>query len=355
MTQKTPNPHLTALIKHKGVTALARELGVTTATIYTWIGKGFVPVRKLTAFCNALDIDLSLDLCSRPDEVSAGKPTLNKPKGTLECLVEVQRGNMSIDEAASQLGVSAHALQIAYSQNEHRLFLLYSTLTAFSEGRISAEEAAKALGVSKTQVYYLMRTYGVERPQREAPAKKVGRYTQNKSVYEKTTVDVVAGRTSAKVAAEENSEISERTLHRYIKKAIEPHSLTELSHWPQSFRLALANEIEENGPKYVGKWADFAKKHGFVLEKRVRRLPEVKNWREVRPERLLIAVFQGEATLDEIVELRRGAKKPIIDAFNGVLKALGLDYSKACSLSVAHQMAIADLLIIQGSHYRRVA
>lgn len=354
MMTKSQNPKLTALIKGYGTTRLARELGVSINTINAWIAKGYVPAKRLVAFCNALDIDLNLDLCSQPDETLPSNRTLHKPSGTLECLIEVQRGNMTIEAAAEQLGVTPHTLQIAYAQNEHRLFLLYSTLTAFSEGRINAEEAAKALDVSKTQIYYLVRTYGVEKPQRKVAPKKVGRYTQNKSVYEKLTLDVVANRTNAKVAAEENN-VSERTLHRYIKKAIEPHSLTELAHWPASLRLAMAHEIEHGEPNYVGKWVDFAKKHGLVLEKRVRPVKPVTNWREVRPERMLIAIFHGEATLDEIVELRRGAKKPLLSLFDGVLKAFGLNYAQAANLPVAHQMAIADLLIIQGSHYRRVA
>lgn len=349
-----PKNNLAALIKNFGQTKLANELGVSLTAVSVWMKKGYVPAGKLIRFCNTLNIDLDLALCDRPDKVERSQRTLNKPAGTLECLVEVQRGAMTIDEAAEQLDLSPHALQIAYAQNEHRLFLLYSTLTAFADERINVQEAAKALGVSKTQVYYLMRTYGMERPKRQPEPKELGRYTKAKPKYEKLALDVIAGRTNALRASQEEG-VAERTLHRHIKRLIGDLSLNVISHWPKSFRLAFANELETGERKWVEKWVEYTQKHGLILEKRVRKLQEVVNWREVGPTRILIAVLQGEGTLDEIATLRRGAQKPLKSAFDGVLKAFDLRYDEAMTLSVWHQMALADILVMQDSHYRRSA
>lgn len=348
-----PNKKLNALIESKGIAALAREMSVAVNTVRAWRDRGYVPASRLVDFCNALDIDLDLNLSIRPDNARQSAKTVVKPPETLATLVEVQRGNLSIEEASEQLGVSETALTVAYAQNEHRLFLLYSTLTAFSEGCIDATQAAKALDVTKTQVYYLMRTYGVPKPKRESKPKKVGRTTKIKPSYEKLALDVIAGRTNAKRAAEDHPEIALRSLHRYVKRYLQDLSLTELAHWPKSFRIALAQELEQGSPKLVEKWVEFANKHGLVLEKRVRRLPEVKNWREVDAKRMLVAVLQGEATLQEIAQLRRGSEIALRDMFNGVLKSLGVRYAEVAGLPVVHQMALGDLLIMLGSHYRR--
>lgn len=356
MKTKTPNPILKEPIDRKGQTALAREMGVTLNTVRAWIERGYVPARQLAKFCNALDIELAegLNLASKPDEVPQSAKTLAKPPETLATLVEVKRGHLTLEEAVQRLGLPIASLKIAYSQNEHRLFELYSTLTEFSEGRIGIKEATERLNMSRTNVYYLMRVYGVPKPEREVKPRPVGRYKKVQPTYEKLALDVIAGRTNAKKAAE-NTGMAQRTLHRYIEKMISPRGLNELAHWPHSFRLALAHEIEHGQPKIVEKWVDFAQKHGLILEKRVRRLPEVRNWREVDIRRTLIAVLQGEATLDEIVVMRRGAKKPLESAFDGICKGHGLRYAEVASLPVVHQMAFADLLVIEGSHYRRAA
>jgi hypothetical protein len=313
-----------------------------------------VPIGKITALANAVDIELSeaLDFAAHPEETTPTKRTIPKPENTLALLVEVQRGDLTLDEAATELGISAHALQITYVQNEYRLFLLYSTLNAFKEGRISIEQACKALDVTKTQVYYLMRTYGVTKPKEPKKPKAPGRYTANKPNYEKLSLDVVADRTNVKKAAEKQG-VSRRTLHRYVTKLIAPHKLNEMSHWPTTFRLAFAAELGGKAPKRVESWVEFAQKHGLVLQKKMKQPKPVVNWREVGRVRMMVAIFHGEVTLQEVATMRGGSEKALSDLFDGSLQPLRLRFSEAMTLPVSHQAALADLLLMQESHYRR--
>lgn len=352
--QRTVKNPLHALIKSKGVTAVAREMGVSQTTMYTWINRGYVPVGKITQFANVMNISMydAISFAERKQKV-ATRPTLRKPKETLETLLEVKKGNLGIDEAAAELGLSEHALSVTYTRNEHRLELLHETLTAFYSGEITVQKASENLDVSIPEVYHLMRTYGLTKERQKATEKPVGRYTKAKPTYEKLALDAIVGRTNVKKAAEQY-QVSQRTLHRYVVRLIEPFSLTEIAHWPRSFRQSLALERQGKGPEFIGKLLNFVREHHILLKKKVETPEEVFDWREATPVRMLVAVLYGEFSLREIAIMRKGSEQPIKDLMSAQLLRFGVTFNDVATFPVAYQTAIADLLIMKSSRERHM-
>lgn len=335
------------------VTAFAKAMNVTTATVYTWIKEAKVPIGRVRQLSRVLNLDLAeaLALASpeEADKPTPGVKTLPKPEGTLADLVAVQRGTRTLEDVSQELGVSLHALTVSYAQNEHRLPLMYEVLTGVTEGTKGVEEACEALGVTRSQLYYLMRHYGQPLPTR-ATYKEPGRYTQGKAVYQKLALDVIAGRTTALQAAEE-AEVALRTLHRHVKR-LTPHKLNNLAHWPSSFRLAYAQELQGKAPKLVESWVEYAYRHGLILCKNPRALPPVRNWKREGWSRMLIALLLGEVTLEELAAARGGSERALKDAFDGTLKPFHMRFGEVMALPVLHQAALADLLTMEKSKYR---
>lgn len=356
-----PTTPLHAMMLSYGMTKLAREMQVTPTTLYRWVKTNHVPAGKVTQLAELLDIPMSdaMDLIAR-DETVPTQATLPKPTGTLETLLEVRRGTRTLENAAIALGTPLKSLRKAYEINYDRLPVLYNTLKAYREKRVTRTEAMNTLGVSKAQFHYLIRTYGEagEVPKRVVDAPP-GPYLARKPVYMALALDVIAGRKSAKEAAA-GPNVALRTLHRYITDLItppnakHPRSLTELSHWPFSFRAAWARELENaNIARVIEGLIAYAQDQGLVLDKRVRpfKLPE--NWREAKVEMLLRTVLYGEKTLEEVAILRGGSETVIKNMFNGVLRGFGLSFDKLMSLGISHQIAVADLITMRESHYRR--
>lgn len=344
---------LHALIKSRMKFAdLRRRLGITEAALRSWLINNHVPVSRLTDLANALDVELRdlLVFADRPEDLEGSDATISKPPGTIDALLAVKRGETTIADVAKDLGLSEHSLLVTYAINNGRLELLKEALYGFSDGRHTSTEAGGMLGVSRTQVHYLMRVFGVPKPKAK-PKSGPGRYLTLKPLAEKVALDVIAGRTSAKQASEEH-EMSNRTLHRHIKR-ITPYSLNEMSSWPASFRLAYALELEGKAPKLIEKLLDFVKLHGLILRKNPMPPKPVVDWRRVPTGRILLAVLLGEFTLDEIVAMRGGAKEPIVNLCDGELKRFRLRMRDAMALPVVHQAALADLMLMEGSYFRR--
>lgn len=350
---RQPKSLLHARILEYGLANLANALGVSATTVSRWVNTNHVPASRIKDLGKALDLPL-YKLLSLTENVAPTQttPTRPKPPGTLATLMEVHRGMLTLEDAAKALDTPFEPLKKAYELNEARLPLLYNTIKAYTTRRIKRAEAMKVLGVSPAQFHYLLRIYGEKRPQNKKPP--VGKYLQNKPLYEKVAMDVIAGRTNARSAAQKSG-LALRTLHRYVTQTIDPRRLSEITHWPLSFRAAWALELENRTPKHIERLVELAKEHGLTLEKRVRLLKLPENWREAKVSTLLRVVLYGEKTLEEVAILRGGSLTILKNLFNGVLKPLNLRYSEVTALSVMHQIAIADFLTMLESHYRRDA
>ncbi len=239
------------LIKNQA--ALARAVGVSVQTVRTWLELNAIPPRRIIDVANSLDVELTELL---PYAQKAYKPVLTKPK-TLDDLRIILEGSHDPDDP------SAQRIKGAWGD---RLPLLYTTLVKLQGKVITVTEAAEVLGVTRGAVHNIRKRYGTSPGKLKAAKKPEGRYALTAKEARKLALDVIAGRKTARSAAQ-GAKISLRTLHRHIEDALRPLYLNEISHWSKNFRLALAYEIEKNLPKHSLMWRKWAEERHLLLKK----------------------------------------------------------------------------------------
>lgn len=326
--------NLKALIPNQS--KLARDVGVSSQTVRNWIELNAIPPRRIIAVANALDVELS-SLIQFAQKTY--KPTKLKPK-TLDDLKAILEGREDPDDR------SAQKVKEAWGD---RLPLLYSTLTRLQNKETTIKEAAEVLGITKSAVHNIRTRYGIS-PGNLKPRKKKeeGRYKLGAKEARKLAIDVIAGRKTAKGAAEQAT-ISLRTLHRHIEPILRPQYLNEISHWSKNFRLALASEIEKNTERYTVLWRKWAEDRNLILKKRPVWPKSPENWREVPIRRVIVAYLSGEHTLDELAHLRGGEAHVLKEHAERELRQMGMP---ALSLTIHHQAAVAEILLAMDSHFR---
>ena len=70
--------------------------------------------------------------------------------------------------------------------------------------------------------------------------------------------------------------------------------------------------------------------------------------------RLLIAVLLGEATLSEVAAARGGEPEMLAGVFTSDLRTLDLTFDEVMGLPLAHQLALAELLLSILDRKRRI-
>lgn len=243
---------LRQLVKNQA--ALARDVGVSVQTVRIWLDLNAIPPRRIIDVANALDVDLA-DLL--PFAQKTYRPVSTKPK-TLDDLRLILEGKIDPDDP------SAQRIKGAWGD---RLPLLYTTLVKLQGKVITVTEAAEILGITKGAVHNIRKRYGTAPGPIKGARRPEGRYKLGAKEARKLTLDVIAGRKTAKGAAE-GARISLRTLHRHIEDVLRPLYLNEISHWSKNFRLALAYEIEKNIEKYSEMWRKWAEDRNLILKKR---------------------------------------------------------------------------------------
>lgn len=316
---------------------LARDLAVSVQTVRTWIELDAIPPRRVIAVANALDVEIPELL---PYAQRAYKPVEIKPKdlGYLKTVVE---GSAPDDDR------SATRIRATWGD---RLPLLYDTLVKLDAKQITISEAAETLGVTKSAAHNIRNRYGIAPGAlRSSKKKEEGRYKMGAKEARKLSIDVIAGRKTAKGAAE-GANISLRTLHRHIEAVLRPQFLNEISHWSKNFRLALAYEIEQNLERNIVLWRKWAEDRGLLLKKRPVWPKTPKNWREVPIRRVIIAYLSGEHTLDELARLRGGETHVLMEHVERELRQMGMP---ALKMTVHPQAAVAEIMVAMDSHFRR--
>lgn len=333
------------------VTALARHLKLSNNAIYRWIKVNRIPGAHIVRVANFYDIEIrDLLPLTGSDESNAITLTL-KPRKVLETLMQVFQEKMTLAQAAAQTNSSEISLKLIMIHWGDELPTLYTTLEQLDQGRITLTDAMARLKVQKYTLHGIRRKYGYA-PGKLKRVRPLPTINKRKAANREVALACIRGRMTVREAAEA-SNISERTLFRTIE-SLSPVKMNELAHWPQSFRSALAVEIEENMPHYSQKWFNFAETSRFYLKKNPKYPEMLQNWRNQPLRRLLIGSLLGEESLENIA-LSRGADPKILSAlFTGDLRVLDLTYEEVMGLPIVHQTALAELLIASMDRQRKL-
>ena len=295
-----------------------------------------IPPRRIIDVANALDVEIT-DLL--PLAQKTYKPVSTKPK-TLDDLRLILEGNHDPDDP------SAQRIKGAWGE---RLLLLYETLVKLQSKVITVTDAAEILGITRGAVHNIRKRYGTAPGPIKGARRPEGRYALTAKEARKLTLDVIAGRKTARSAAQ-GAKISLRTLHRHIEDVLRPLYLNEISHWSKNFRLALAYEIEKNLPKYSEMWRKWAEERHLLLKKSPIWPKSPANWREVSIRRVIVAILSGKASAQEVAHLRGGEAHILLEHVERELRQMGMP---ALSLTIHHQAAAAEIILARESHFRK--
>lgn len=333
------------------VSALAQYLEISNNGIYRWIKVNRIPGTHIVKVANFYNVEV-VDLLPLTGSEKANKNTvLTKPKDTLRLMVEVYRGNMTIDEVCTQLSISPLSARLILTHWGDELPTLYTTLSQLDEKRISLETAMQRLHVTKYTLHGIRRKYGYApgpvkrtRPVSQAPARR--------ALQRETALRVIAGKLSAVEAAVECG-MSYRTVFRQIEK-VAPVKLNDISAWPPVFREALVEEIVNKLPNFSEKWVKFAEDSRLFLRKSQKYPKTPDNWRNLPLKRLLVGVLIGEASLEEVAASRGADPHMLAGLFTGDMQPLGVTFEGLLELPMAHQTAVAELMLAILDRKRKV-
>lgn len=333
------------------VTALARHIKRTNSAIYRWIKVNRIPGHSIIKVANFYDVEIR-DLLPLTGSDKSNANTLNlKPREVLHSLVEVFKGEKTIGQVAEETGQSEISLKLILIHWGDELPTLYTTLEQLDQKRITLEDAMARLKVTKYTLHGIRRKYGYA-PGKLPRTRPLPTIDRRRALNREVALACIKGRTTVKEAAEAHG-MSERTLFRTIE-SLSPVKMNMLSGWPQSFRLALAAEIEGNLPHYSQKWLEFAAASRFYM-KNPPNYPETpKTWRDQPLRRLLIANLTGEASLGQLAEDKGADPKILRTLFTGDLRIVGLTYDQVMKLPLAHQTARAELLMASMDRQRKL-
>ena len=337
------------------VTELATACNVSVASVYRWIKVNRIPGAYLTTVCNQYDVEIRDLLPLTGSDKENNNKVLHKPKATLETLMKVYLKEITIEAAAEALDTSLRSLKLVMFHWGDELPTLYTTLKQLEEKRISLDEAAARLNVTKYTLHGIRMKYGYAPGKlKTAPDILVDRAKKadKKALLYEKAMDVLAGRITANQAAKDCG-VSYRTLFRYTD-GLTTHKLNDLSHWPASFRIALAHEIAHKLPIRVEKWLEFSEKHRLVLPKRPKYPKTPSTWQKVPLKRLIVAVLMDEASIEAVAASRGGDPEILASLFSSDLSPLGLTWPELQDMSVMEQAAVVDVLLAVVDRRRRL-
>ena len=334
------------------VTKLARELECSVYAIYQWIKLNRLPGGRVVKIANFYDVELADLLPLTGSDASRTTRAINKPKSTLHALLEVYRGERTLEEACSTVGIPIISGRLIMTHWGDELPTLYTTLVQLDEKRISLETAMQRLGVTKYTLHGIRAKYGFA-PGKLKKTRPVSQIRERTETQDQVAFRVIAGLMSTKEAMEA-TESSYRSVFRFIER-VSDVKLNDLSAWPLSFRAAFATELErerdyrpEDGEKpdrYVQKWLEFATEQRLFLKKSTKYPKTPDSWKSLPLKRLLVAVLVGEATLAEVAA-SRGADEVILRGlFTSDLRVIDLTFDEVEAMSIQHQTALAELLL----------
>ena len=333
---------------------LARHLGLSDQAIWRWIRVNRIPGAHIVKVANFYDVEVRDLIHLTGSELSNASPINVKPKNTLQVLLEVYRGKMTLEDACVDLGITTKAGKMILTLWGDELPTLYTTLTQLDEGRITNEDALQRLNITVNTLNGLRKKYGFAPRDQVAYKEKLARTRKEKAEREEAQAaedarckEVVLQVVSGKIKGVEAQKLlrkSYRTVWRLFDD-ICPYGMQTISKWPKSFRQALAIEIERNLPHIAAKWLDFIENERIFVTDHVKYPKTPDNWRNQNLKRCLIGVLLGEVTFDELSAARDMDGDLLRSLFTSDLVPLGVTFDQVQALPVAHQTVLAEILI----------
>lgn len=336
-----PTPTVKTLIT--SVRSLAKYLNLSDNAIYRWIKVNRIPGTHVIKVANFYNLEITDLLPLTGSDKSASPQVKIKSRDALPTLMKVEDGTLTIDQAADMLDMTTTAVKLVLTHWSGNLKKLYDTFQEVELGLLSIEQAALRLGVAKYTFHNLRRKYGFAPGPLKSTKPRVSTTKEKRARNRAAALDVIAGRKSAREAAKDTN-VSERTLFRTLG-GLTPHSVMELSHWPESFRLALVEEITREIGPYCAKWLELAEGMRLFIRKRISYPKTPEDWKRVPLKRMMVGILLGEVTLEEVAAARGGEPSVISVLFSGDLKAFEIDWPTLMSLSMQHQIAFAEMLL----------
>lgn len=323
------------------VTALARHLGITPNGVYRWIKNNRIPGGKMIAVAQYYDIEIPMHL-AQSDKTNSSRKINYKPRDTLPTCLQVQAGNLTVEQAANHLNLHPRAVQLILSNWGEQLSDLYSVLVQLEAKEISLDEAAKRLRVSKFNIHALRQKYGFRPEPRKKPEPRP--IVARRQVAKDTALACIAGRMNLE-EAEKESKLSWRTIHRAIAKYSPEFSLIDLTHWPKTFREAYSREIEENKAQLSVKLWKYAQTCGIPLKKWPKYPKNPDDWRAANVRKMMVHILLGDESVESIAEKRGADPKVLESLFTSDLRPLNLTWPEVIDAPIYSQITLAELLL----------
>lgn len=159
----------------------------------------------------------------------------------------LERGEITIEEAATAMGMSVRNLKFRQTKWGHRLILVMSTLDRIRSDKITRDEAAQVLGITARAVNHLMNNWKVTRPLKQYLFERE-RAQVKWEVRKKFAIDYIAGSRELEDAADD-AKVSPRQMRRWVSELLEKHydmPFKDLKLVSNHRRLRLAEEIERS-------------------------------------------------------------------------------------------------------------
>ncbi len=207
----------------KSVSKIARHLKVSKSAIYRWITVDRIPGERLmeiAAYYKHTPRDL---IHLTGSEKTNDARVIAKSRNVLATLMEVYRGQKTLEEALEETGMSRISLALIQKRWGDRLPTLYTTLEQLDQGRINLVEASNRLNVTKSTLHGIRGKYGyrpghLQAKGKPARAKESAELrVQRAEASLAAAFDCIAGKTTIQEAALAAG-VCDRTVMRTIAK-----------------------------------------------------------------------------------------------------------------------------------------
>jgi len=105
--------------------------------------------------------------------------------------------------------------------------------------------------------------------------------------------------------------------------------------------------------KYAEAWLQFAESHKLFMPRTCFYPDTPETWRGQPLRRLLVGLLLGEDTLENVAKSRGVDASILRNLFTGDLQPLALTYEQVIEMNMAHQTALAELLLATMNRKRK--